>query len=901
MSFTSLELLRPWWLIALAVIPLIVWLFRRSLVDFHRRQKLASLVCRTIIVVLLVLSLAGLTLIRPTQDLFVVFAVDRSAGISTSGDATTRQFLAEALARRGNADVAIVEFAKTPSPVRRIDGADDVAKVTASTDAVSSAENDDQGNEKDDQSGDTLPADLGTNIAAALDVAAATMPPSRVKRIVLLSDGNETIGDAVKTAAGLDDVTIFTVPLPRGDAPEVQIASVATPSQVREGEPFTVSVVVDANRETEGTVEIFRGPHRILAERKKLTIGENRLNFRQSIENERVAEFTVRLRDFADTHPDNNEERALVFASGKPRVLLIETEAKLARHIVWALGQEGIAVDVRPPQGLPRRLADLQNYELVALSNVPAHNLSEQRMELLRRWVQDLGGGLIMLGGDKSFGLGGYHKTVLEEILPVRSDFEKEKEKPSLAMVLVIDKSGSMGGQKIELAKDAAVAAIELLGAKDKIGVLAFDGSNFWVVKVTSAADRFAIVDKVRQIGAGGGTNLAPAMLSAFEALAATPAKLKHVIILTDGQSTPGDFRGIAGRMAAARMTVSTVGIGTANQQLLEEIATIGNGRTYFTTDPSSIPQIFARETISASKSAIDEEPFVPQPVRYTPALAGLDFEQAPFLLGHVITRPKPTSEVILATETGAPLLAWWRYGLGMSAAFTSDAKGRWAAEWLSWPGFQTFWAQIVRHLMRKSEARGVRVDVRREGGEATVTVDAVNENGRYLHGAETAVTVLAPDGTRRDPVAMTQTAPGRYVGRIPVDERGAYHLELEQRVAGKEPFRQTRGLVVGYPDELRMRPANVERLRMIATRSGGRFSPAIDDVFAAPAHSATKVTPLRPWLLGAALLLFVLDVALRRLDLSFGRGRGLTPRRRDGDVGSKETKRDETLPNPAT
>jgi uncharacterized membrane protein len=423
---------------------------------------------------------------------------------------------------------------------------------------------------------------------------------------------------------------------------------------------------------------------------------------------ERLATYTVRIRGLEkDTLLDNNTASGLVFTSGKPRVLLVESDPKLAKHLAWALEQEEIQVDVRPPQGMPDSLNDLQNYELLILSNVPATALTLQQMKLTRTYVQDLGGGLIMLGGDQSFGLGGYYKTELEEVLPVRSDFEKEKEKPSLAMVLVIDKSGSMGGQKMELTKEAAKSAVELLGGNDKIGVIAFEGETYWVNEVQSASNKSSIIERISSIEAGGGTVMAPAMEEAYQALVGTTAKLKHVIILTDGISAPGDFEGIAANMASARITCSTVAVGEdADKKLLEEIARIGNGRSYFTNDPSNVPQIFAKETVAASKSAINEQPFLPQVVRPSRVLDNINFEEAPFLLGYVVTRPKPTSELVLASEARDPLLAWWRYGLGMTVAFTSDAKSRWAAEWLTWPGYSKFWAQLVRHAMRKSEAK---------------------------------------------------------------------------------------------------------------------------------------------------------------------------------------------------
>jgi Mg-chelatase subunit ChlD len=837
------ELTHPLFLAGLAALPVLVWYFVHSLVDFSRWQRVLSLVCRSLIVALLVLALSGLNLLEPTREQFVVFAVDESLSVGDEAQSAVRAFLDRARPAAGPNRVAYLKFAAAPGQVR------------AELDA---------GEELNRQ---------GTDIASAIEVAVAAIPPSYVPHVVLLSDGNQTKGDALK-AALRGGVPISTVPLSTRSEPEVQVSAVQVPAQVREGEPFYVEVVIDSNHDDEGDVEVFRGAHKVISEHKSIKKGENRFRFRQTLTGERLAHYTVRIKGFSDRLQDNNAASGLVFSSGKPRVLLVESDPKLAKHLAWALEQEGILVDIRPPRGMPDALADLQNYELLMLSNVPATALSQRQMEVVRTYVQDLGGGLIMLGGDQSFGLGGYYKTVLEEILPVRSDFEKEKEKPSLAMVLVIDKSGSMGGQKIELAKDAAKGAVELLGPNDKIGVIAFEGETYWVCDVQPAANKSTVMDKISSIEAGGGTVMAPAMEAAFEALQGTTAKLKHVIILTDGISAPGDFEGITTNMANAKITVTTVGVGEdADKKLLEEIARLGNGRFYYTDDPSTVPQIFAKETVAASKSAINEQPFLPQVLRSSQVLSDIDLQSAPFLLGYVTTRPKPTSEQILATEKGDPLLAWWRYGLGMTVAFTSDAKSRWAAEWLSWPGYSKFWAQVVRHAMRKSEARGVQVQVEQRERKATVTLDAVNAAGRYLNQAETELTVIDPQLSTRK-LAMAQTAPGRYVAEFDTPHAGAYHLEMAQKQQGKALSQQSRGLVVGYDDEFRLRPTNTDLLESIARVSGGAFEPEPEAVFADLGRTAPRATPLWPYLVMAAAGLFLADVALRRIDFALLLGR---------------------------
>lgn len=850
-TWLPFELTKPAWLIALVVLPFLVYYSIRSLVDFSKWQMRLSLMTRLAVAVLIILALAGLTLLSTTRSQFVIFAIDDSLSIGDDSRRAAGAFVAKSTASLGTDKAAFLHFASEPGVIQ--EEAQASLRPAGSPPAGSPQEDD---------------SAKGTNIAAAIEVAAAAIPPFYVPKIVVLSDGNQTSGDAVKSALNAG-IPISAVPLRARDDPEVQLSAVKVPAQVQQGEAFNVEVQIDANHDDEVDVEVYRGPIKVASERKKLKKGENRFGFLQTVENDRLATYTARVRGGKDTLLDNNSDFGLVFTSGKPRVLIIESAPKEVGDLVAALEEHEIQVDVRPPQGMPDSLSDLQNYELLMLSNVPATALNLRQMDLARTYVRDLGGGLIMLGGDQSFGLGGYYKTALEEILPVRSDFEKEKEKPSLAMVLVIDKSGSMGGDKIELAKEAAKSVIELLGANDKVGVVAFEGDVFWVSEVHPCSDKGFVLDRVSTIEAGGGTDMYPAMVEAFEALQQTSAKLKHVILLTDGQSAPGDFEGITQSMIGAKITVSTVGIGEgADGQLLEEIARIGNGRYYFTDDPGAIPQIFAKETVSASKSAINEQPFTPQVVRSTQTLSDLDIENSPLLLGYVVTRPKPTSELILATEAGDPLLSWWRYGLGMSVAFTSDAKSKWAADWIAWPSFGKFWAQVVRHAIRKGEAKGIVVQVDQKDRKATLTLDAIDPSGRFLNGAKTDLTVINDQFGKRT-VEMVQTAPGRYQAEVPTPRAGAYHLEIGQTLDGRPTHQQSRGLAVGYPEELRLRATNEDLLRSIARVSGGAFDPGPEDVFKADGRSARRATPLWPYLLAGAIVLFVLDVALRRIDFA--------------------------------
>lgn len=361
--------------------------------------------------------------------------------------------------------------------------------------------------------------------------------------------------------------------------------------------------------------------------------------------------------------------------------------------------------------------------------------------------------------------------------------------------------------------------------------------------------DKGFVLDRIAGLEAGGGTVMAPAMEEGYEVLRGAIAKLKHMIILTDGISAPGDFEGIAQAMAADRITVSTVAMGAdADQQLLEDIARIGNGRYYVADDPAQVPQIFAKETVTASKSASNEQPFSPTVIRPTQVLSDISLDVAPFLLGYVITRPKPTAEVILATESGDPLLAWWRYGLGMSVAFTSDAKARWAAEWLSWPQFAQFWAQVARHALRKAEAKGTVVQVERKGRKAVVTLDAIEPSGKYLNRAQTELILVDPQLAARE-LEMAQVVPGRYQAEFEAARPGSYQLRFTQSKGGQLIGQQSRGLAVGYPDELRLRATNTDLLRSIAEITAGHNDVKAEEVFDSPSRTVPRTTPLWPYL----------------------------------------------------
>ena len=855
-----MEITRPLLLLLLLFLPALYYGYRRSLVDLSRAQRVISLIVRIIIVVLLILSVADVQYLKTDDKLAVMFLADISDSISDDGLKKATDYVNEALELRdGNQQVGLIAFTDKVEVVRAL------LENTDEPDAgLELAEIKQVWLDADEDAGDT------TNIAQAIETAWGIFPANASKRIVLITDGVETQGDAIH--AGLRGkgfgIQIDTVPIYPNDDPEVMLERIDAPAQVKQGAPFNVVVLIHSNHEDVAEIRLFKNKFEVAKQEVRLEEGENRVVFTETVMESGTLTYDAICRTTKDTRYDNNRALGIVAVTGKPKVLFIDENESQARYLARALEDAKIRVDVRNGLGVPNELADLQNYELVIFSDVPANRLTQNQMELVRTYVQDLGGGFMMLGSENSFGLGGYYKTPIEEILPVRTDTEKKKETPSLAMVLVIDKSGSMGGIKIELAKEASRAAVELLGRRDKIGVVAFDGSPFWISEMHDASDKHYLSNQIGSITAGGGTNLYPALEQAYFALTETTAKLKHVIVLSDGQSQDGDWYGIASAMRADRITVSTVGIGSgADMNLLGNLANWGGGREYFTQDPYNIPQIFAKETVTASKSAIIDEPFIPQYVKPTQVLIGIDLELAPFLLGYVATQPRPTAEIFLVSHRGDPLLASWQYGLGKSVAFTSDAKARWASDWLEWPGYGKFWTQLVRDTMRKATLSNFQAEISQEKGVAHLAIDALDDAGDFLNALDNEISLISPDLKKKE-LTVTQTAPGRYELDFPTQDVGPYFLNIRQRQAGEIVNTQVAGTVVSYPQEYLVHDANDALLTQLAAVSNGKFNASPEDAFRSPEEPVVlRVHLWRPFLI-TALFLLLMDIALRRIDL---------------------------------
>jgi len=844
----------PWYLALLPPLAAVCWWAARgSLAGLSRGRRRVALGLRLVALGLLVAALAGLQAVYHTRAMGVVFALDVSRSVDAQAQARALDYIARAVREMRSEDrAALVVFGGEPS----------LEVSAAARPRVTTIHS-------------RPPADE-TDIAAALRLAFAVLPPRCGKRVVLLSDGIETRGDALDQALSAQamGIEVSCVSLSSRPQRELLVEEMTAPPQVRVGEPFDLRVVVSATSETEVTLRAYRDGAPVEARAVRLAPGRNVLALTQSIDRPGFHRFQVLLDSDHDAYPENNRGLAFTTVRGKPRVLYVEGEAQMAAPLRQALAEHDIAVDVVGLAGIPKTAAELAAYDAVLFSEVPAMALHPEQMKLIQRAVSDLGIGFGMLGGEYGFGAGGYFKTPIEDVLPVNMSIRKYRVFPAAAVVLVMDTSGSTGmmegGQpKIRLEAEAAIAAVESLQDSDQVAVVVSGQGSTVLAPLRRARQRADIIsDIARMQSGGGGIYCRPSLEQAYSILRSAEARTKHVVMLADGDDCDEQEGCIAMAAAMNREKITTTAIAFGQGKdvgFLQGLAAAGGGSFYLATAGHQLPRIFTRDILLSSRSLIVEEPFVPE-VRRHETVAGINWGQAPPLLGYVATAPKPLASVPLSTPQGDPLFAAWRYGLGRSIAFTSDARARWGAHWLGWDGYGKFWPQAVRWMMRLSRDSGLRPTVKIDRGEGTVAVDALTSTGEFRDFLQLQAKVVAPDpDSSGQTLDLKQTAPGRYEAKFTAGAVGQYVVSVTEAGAAVA----TAGAAVPFPAEYRRLEPDRHLLSELARRTGGKVDLKPKRVFE-PAAAARYPQDLWHWLLAAALVLWPLDIAVRRLVISW-------------------------------
>ncbi|MBK8430519.1 MAG: VWA domain-containing protein [Chloroflexi bacterium] len=862
MSFTT-----PLALLLLLAIPYAVWLGRPRPRAVRQGRAWVSLGLRLVILLGLILSLAGAQAVRTADNLAVVFLVDVSDSMSVEQVAQAEAFVGEAIAQMDpqRDQAAVILFGGNALVERPMSSATTLSPFSS------------------------IPQTLNSNMAEAIRLGLALYPAGSARRMVILSDGVATAGDSDEAArlAAASGVQIDYVALPRrATTAEAWVSNVSAPTRVTQGELFSIDITAESTADTPATLRVLAGGQIVLEQAVDLRVGLNNFRIPLQATAPEFARYTVQLTAAQDTFYQNNQLAAFTEITGPPRVLIVGNTADSlddngeplldeAPQLIEALRLTGLEVDRITPADLPSSLAELSNYASIVLVDVTAKALTPRKMEALQSYVRDLGGGLVAVGGPSSFGMGGYFKTPLEETLPVNMQIEDEERFPSVNMVIVIDRSGSMSQQeggltKIQLAAEGAARVVELLNDFDFVTVIPVDTGPSGQIGPTSLTDRDRILEQIRGISSGGGgIYVRTGLEAAQEALAENPTQVKHIIVLADGSDSE-EKEGVPellDELVADGVTVTMVAIGSGpDVQWLQDMALRGNGRFHFTDRAANLPLIFTQETAQIQRTYLVEERFFPTLVTRSPIINGI--AQVPPLYGYVGVSAKDAAQVILETHLQDPLLASWQYGLGRSVAWTSDATGRWGTEWVDWQGFPVFWTQAVRWTISQGRNNTVESVITLSEGSAQLVVDVRSPEGGFLNDLPLVANVVAPDGQPTE-LTLQQVAPGRYAAEFAPASEGAYFVRVAGGTGedGEPAVGQTSGWVLGYSPEYLQFDPNPQLLGSIAVRTNGRNLGEIPT--AAFDHNLPVDAvgrPIWPWLLLVAVILLPFDIGVRRV-----------------------------------
>ncbi|MGH9719443.1 MAG: VWA domain-containing protein [Bryobacteraceae bacterium] len=820
------------WALWLAVLP-IAW----ALVEWPRAIRRTALVLKMAAIFAVILALAEPRLQVFETKVGVVVLADTSAGVSAPDLARESRIVSQIESARGRHWTRVIPFARHARPVSPSERANSWALQHTAGEAG-----------------------RGTDLEAALREAVASAPAGLVPRIALISDGNENVGSVVRAAwqARQLGIPVDTFPLPGRPKPSLRIESFALPTRVFSGEHFPIDVTLSAApqvpKATNANVEITAEGKSLGAQTIQINPGLNHFRVHATVATAGAVDLagTVTIHQTGVAPEHARFEQALTLQ--KPVVLVVTQDPlESERHLFQTLQANQFDVR-RAPQGLPD---DFSEYQLVIINNWDMEVVPPDRKAKLEQYVKE-GGGLLWLSGERNIYVEKKGpEDPLDRTLPAKLAPPRTPE--GTCVVLIVDKSSSMEGKKMELARLASIGVIDNLRPIDLVGVLIFDNSFQWTVPIRRALDRLLIKRLIAGITPDGGTQIAPALAEAYRRIAPVNAVYKHIVLLTDGISEEGDSISVAREASQNRVTISTVGLGQdVNRAYLEKVASFSKGKSYFLNDPSGLEQILLRDVLEHTGSTAVEKPVKPVVAKQAELLGGIDIASAPALRGYVKFISKPTADTILTIDEKDPLLVRWQYGLGRAAIFSSDAKTRWAADWLTWNSYDRFWANVVRDLLPHSGAT-----------EATADYDSANDAlvvdyrlGRNVHEPATIpeIYIFGPSGFQR-PVKVIKMASGTYRVRIPIGGRqGLFRVRplAESRVFPEVGFYR-------QEEEMAEYGSNEFLLRQISSATGGRHNPQPRQVFDSAGRSVPSTMDLWPGLLALAILLNILELLLRK------------------------------------
>ena len=733
----------------------------------------------------------------------------------------------------------------------------------------------------------------GSNLYDALLKSLQLVDPTRPARILVLSDG-ESNGASPQSAArrareaGVPiDYRIYE----RERLGDIAVESVLLPETVSPREPFQYSVWIYADQQKEGTLKVHRDSREIVSKEVTFQSGMNRYVFRDLLESAGIHHYDVHLELEDDPLAENNHGAGLVRVDAGPRVLVLNQEGASDTNLVRALKAARIPTDVAKAKSHDVTQDALDPYRAVIIENVPASHFGRLKMERLAQFVEDLGGGLLLTGGESSFGSGGYFRSPLDATLPVSMEIREEHRKHRLAMCIALDRSGSMAmpvkgsKTKMDLANLGTVECVRLLGPSDMISVIAVDTIPHVVQNLVNVDNSEHIISKVKRIESmGGGIFVHTALVSAGkELMKAKDFNTRHIILFSDASDSeePGKYKDLLKKFTAVGITVSVIGLGTKSDidaKLLEDIAKLGNGNIMFTTDPHELPRLFTEDTMSVARSSfikadtdLTPEGFSGRMLPSARLMGEFQGTSFPHTLGYNLCylKPEATLGVVSEDDYQAPWSAFWYRGLGRVSAVTLEVDGKFSGEFARWSDYEDFLITHTRWLLGGSNPNDVFVNLERTGQDALITVELDPRRPNQSANAPPELLVVPPGEEREDVIVpdFVWTGPHTLEARVRLDRVGSYRTLVK---TGPQEFTRGPALTLPYSPEHIPRVGMEEGtdiLDSLAEISGGEKRTDVLTVFDQPPRSA-KTVPLLIPLMIASILLLLMEIAGRRLSL---------------------------------
>ena len=723
----------------------------------------------------------------------------------------------------------------------------------------------------------------GANLEQALELAAAMIPNYRSGRLVLATDGNETMG---KIARSLDTLqtrglAVDVEPLAELPSGEVLVESINVPARVYSGDSFRLDAVVYSQASGLANVTIKRAGKIVQEKEVELLSGRNRVETVILADEPGHLLLEVSVTMARDKFSQNNTAGAHVNVGSTPTIVIITPQATAGEYLAQALEVQDLSASVISPSEAPHEMDGWLEYDSVVLMNVPAITLNTDQQEMLEKLVEVHGRGLLILGGENSFGPGGYFETPFERVSPLSSRVPHEA--PRVALVYVLDRSGSMVGAvdeaatatRLQVAKQATLSAVSLLNDVSQVGIVVFDTKANVILPLQEHKNEAGVIDALELLVAGGGTSIFPGLKMGIDMLVGVDAATRHIVVMTDGLSRQADFAPLLARAAAANITISAISIGgAADVRVPRQIAQHGGGAFYATEDFKALPSILAQETLMLASSPVQQRSAPVSWVnRNADFLAGLP-DMLPSVHGYVRTtlQPEANLHLTLTEEDGetTPLLASWRYGNGQVLAFATHGAGAGTEEWTQIPEYPLMWAQVIRHFLPDARGPGLHVRLHRGGDSVQITADVLDEDGAPMEGRAVVATITADAETT---INLDEKRPGRYLGDFSVSKPGAYRVDVRS-----DNLEQEAMVHIAYPARFNFVRSDFDKLYALAGATGGKMLLGDNPVLGGKMEWATQ-REWRLWAL-AALVLFMLDLSIRHVPGVFGLSKGPRPRR---------------------